>query len=255
MTSSPRQCVDLVVLFALCVVALSCTSVGAVTILNELPPQGCPNIIRQLEGDNILLSLNGSRSSFHAPPHRGAAYDLLSSLYFQWTDIREVGRNGVGCSASVDTIVFAQSLHLCECGIVPILEESNGVLRTGWNMTIHSCKGSQPNLVASAMVSITNVTTVQEFNETMPGSTAPAFNYTSVYVHPQTPRFNPFLRAPCCEFPSDFLHLPAWSLFATVPPNFCEVALFGYPFTQTASTRKTFRCSSETVPLAPCPPT
>lgn len=200
MTSSQRHRVALVVLSTLCALAWSFSSVGAVTVMNELPLQGCANIIRQLEGDNILVTLNGSRSAFHAPPYEGADYDLLSSLYFQWTDIREVGRNGAACSASLDTVVFAQNLHLCSCSITPILEVHDGATKSGWNLTISGCPSPQRDLVATAQVTVTNATFVEEFNYTMPGSTADAFNYTNAYVHLRTAPFSSISPSPAVSF-------------------------------------------------------
>ena len=156
--------------------------VEAVTVLTSLPLQGCANIFHQLEAENLLVSLNGSRIAFHAPPHAGAPYDLKSSLYFQWTDIREVGRNQAMCANSLDTVVYALQLHLCQCAILPLSEIANGVNKTGFNLTISHCPAPQENLFATAEISVTNVTVIQEYAHTMPGSTADSFNYTNTYV-------------------------------------------------------------------------
>lgn len=127
---------------------------------------------------------------------------MNSTLYFQWSDIREVGRNGIRCSNTKDTNIFAQELHLCSCSMTAISEVVAGVNTTGWNMTISQCPAPQENLVATAQITVTNVTTTQVFNYTMAGSTADAFNYTSPYVKPQIWPFVLTLESPSSLCPS-----------------------------------------------------
>ena len=183
------SCVALLVFYMIIALTWSNSLVGADTITTELPLQACPNIMRQVQGDNILMYLNGSRGSFHAPPSPGKPFDMESSLYFQWTDVREVGRTGVRCSNSLDVPINILPLYECDCAITVVSTVANGVKKTGWEMTISGCPAPQQNLVAKAQVTTTNVTTVEIFNKTMPHSTADAFNYTSTYVQALTSSF------------------------------------------------------------------
>ena len=181
-----RRNVAAIAAFCILVVALMASSgVEAITVTTELPLQPCANIFHQLEGDNVLVSLNGTRIAFYAPPYAGAPYDRSSSLYFQWTDVREVGRNQPMCANTLDTVVYALKLHLCQCVISPLSEIANGVNKTGFTLTINQCPAPQQNLHATAEISVTNVTVSQEFKPTMQGSSANSFNYTNTYVQGQ----------------------------------------------------------------------
>lgn len=182
MPSSGLKFVALAVVYLFCALSAPSSRVEAFTIITELPTQPCANVFRQLEGADLIVTLNGSRTAFNAPTYPGGAYDMSSTLYFQWSDIREVGRNGIRCSNTKDTNIFVQSLHLCQCSIAPISQIANGVNTTGWNMTISQCPAPQESLIATAQVTVTNVTTSREYSPTMTGSTADAFNYTNTYV-------------------------------------------------------------------------
>lgn len=188
MPSSGWKLVALVAVYLFCALAAPSSRVEAFTFIAELPTQPCANVFRQLEGSNLLVNLNGSRTAFNAPNYPGGPYDMASTLFFQWSDIREVGRNGIRCSNTKDQNIFVQSLYLCECSMSSISQLENGVNTTGWNMTISKCPAPQESLLATAQVTVTNVTTYREYTSTMTGSTADAFNYTSAYVKPTRPQ-------------------------------------------------------------------
>lgn len=150
--------------------------------MTELPIQGCANEVRTLQARDVFATINGSRIGFHAPESAGGAFDFDSAVYFQWTDVREQERQDTLCATLRNPIVATQLMKDCQCSFTQINTAEAGVHTSGWSLKFFQCPFPQQHLVAHANLTFSNVTTVKTYNNTMPGSRAPSFDYTSPYV-------------------------------------------------------------------------
>lgn len=148
----------------------------------DLPLQACANTLYETRATDILLRLNGSQAAFSVPHYAGGPIDMDSTLYFQWSSITEYGRTTERCAPSVNTLVYNMALANCMCSISSITGATNGVLTTGVELTVSNCPAPQQNVLATASFVYTNVTVVETYNNTMPGSPFDSFDYVSPYV-------------------------------------------------------------------------
>lgn len=170
----------------------------------SLPVQACANIIHEARVNDVLLTLNGSRAIFRVPHYKGGDIDLDSKLYFQWTDIQEYGRTTERCAPGVNDLIFATTLNSCRCTVTNIDKVVNGVSIAGVDMVIDQCPAPQSNVVGKASFIHTNVTITEVHNNTMPGSTADSFTYTTPYVQGRNRPFfinRGFSSPSCFPFP------------------------------------------------------
>lgn len=166
----------------------SSESISGDDFFSVLPLQACANTLYEARATDILLQLNGSRAAFRVPHYAGGAIDADSTLYFQWTSISEYGRTTERCAPSVNDMIYNMALSDCGCTISSITGSANGVLTTGVEMKVSNCPAPQQNVVATASFIYTNVTVIQTYNNTMPGSPADSFDYITPYVQAHNPQ-------------------------------------------------------------------
>lgn len=170
----------------LLVVGLALASSGAESapVPAGMEEQPCANLFGQLEGENMLIELNGTRVAIYTPAVPNGPYDMTSALVIQWTKVTEHYRMVRICSPLTDEEIFVQQLSNCHCTMAPIdtLTPDTYIHTLGWNVTITSCPAPQLSFVASGSLTISNDTFYEELGPTMPYSSAEYFNYTTAYV-------------------------------------------------------------------------
>lgn len=214
---------------------LMVTSSLAADFISSLPLQGCQGVLVPLSTDKLMVQFNGTRMAFHALDAPNGSFDYASSLYFQWTDVRELLRGENGVKAETDTIVGLQELSDCVCNFAAINQVVDGILEEGVETTISSCK-SNPTMVAKAFVTVSNETWWEPYGPTMDGSSLEYFNYTHPYVQAHNSHFSlPLLSAqPATASPhfyeSSSCQNPPPALFhASHPLPGARTLLFHYP--------------------------
>ena len=156
--------------------------IRAAPIFTGFPLQGCAfNYTHDAVAD-VYLTLNGSQAIFKVPQRPGEPIDNSSALYFHWTAVREQGRRAGRCAPTTNDIIYSMPLSQCQCTINRVNTSTDGVLRIGQEIVMHDCPFPQSAMVAKARFTYTNVTVVEEFNQTLPDSIETSFNYTSQYV-------------------------------------------------------------------------
>lgn len=180
-----RIFLTLSVLLVIFLVGCSQAATPGVQFSPILPPQACSQFYYEARATDVLLSLNGSRAAFKSSTFAGGEIDEESTVYFQWSDIREYGRTTQRCAPTVNDLLYSVSLSECQCTVSNITSVTQGVLRTGVELTIFGCPAPQSNVVAKASFMYTNVTVSEVYNNTMPGSPYDSFTYTSPYVQAQ----------------------------------------------------------------------
>lgn len=153
--------------------------------LEDVQPSACSGLVDQIQGDNVLVRINGTLMTFHVPSKPGGPFNDHAVQYLEVPNLRELNRTGETCSRNTDPTLVTLSFAGCSCALSDTSEVANGVNKTARTLTISNCPPPYSQVVTTMLISTTNVTSELFYNETMPYSSAANFSYSNPYVfHP-----------------------------------------------------------------------
>lgn len=148
----------------------------------DFDTQPCAGYLAEIEGENLLVRINGTRFLFYVPDTPGGAYGAEPVEYLEVPSIKQQNRRITPCQRLSDPAVYTEDFAGCNCNLIKVEEVANGVNKTGWEIRIDSCPAPQKDLLFQAYATVTNVTSSQTYYNTMQYSSVSNFSYTSPYV-------------------------------------------------------------------------
>lgn len=148
----------------------------------DFDTQPCAGYLAEIEGDNLLVRINGTRFLFYVPDSPGGAYGAEPVEFLEVPSIKQQNRRITPCQRLSDPSVYTEDFAGCSCNLIKVSEVANGVNKTGWEIRIDSCPAPQQDLLFQAYATVTNVTSSQTYYNTMEYSSVSNFSYTSPYV-------------------------------------------------------------------------
>lgn len=182
MSSTQPTQVRLVALLILASVIATFASEWSVVKRDNFDAQPCAGYLAEIQADNLLVRINGTRFLFYVPETEGGAFGTEPVEYLEVPSIKQQNRSQNACQRLRDTAVKVEDFSGCRCNFIKVSEVANGVNKTGWELRIDQCPAPQENLVFQAYATVTNVTTTQTYYNTMQYSSVSNFSYTSPYV-------------------------------------------------------------------------
>lgn len=170
----------------LCLLASALVSAATLDSNSEYPPQACANVVDQLQGSNVLVKINGSLFTFHVPSVEGGPFNEKPVQYLEVPDLREQNRTTLTCNRNSDPTVLSFDFNGCSCVLKDTSLVANGVNKTARTITVSQCPAPFAETVTTMLISVTNITTEEYYDNTLPYSSASNFSYTNPYVPHQT---------------------------------------------------------------------
>ena len=149
---------------------------------DDFGTQPCAGYLAEAQTDGLLVRINGTRFLFYVPDRPGGEFGAEPVEYLEVPGMHQQNRSSNSCARLVDKPTYQSDFSGCSCNLIKVSEVAHGVNKTGWELRIDSCPAPQADLVFQAYVTVTNVTSVTTYYDTMQYSSVSNFSYTSPYV-------------------------------------------------------------------------